>query len=126
MINKCITNSFGNSISFNPEKDDLTMRNYLALAKCIVGVENIDGKRRYPGVSTSCRSYKLYEVNVDKRKPVPGGRAITATNVKTGEIIEFKNAKEAADLFGYKLNVIRSYINAPKKVRWAWKLTYKE
>ena len=125
MINKCITNSFGNSISFNPEKDDLTMRNYLALAKCIVGVENIDGKRRYPGVSTSCRSYKLYEVNVDKRKPVPGGRAITATNVKTGEIIEFKNAEEAAEFLDYKICTLRTYVCKEKLANKIWKLTYK-
>lgn len=116
---------FNNSLGPNVLEDDITLKNYLALAKCIVGVKNADGKIRYPGVSTSCRSYKLYEVNVDKRKPVPGGRAITATNVKTGEIIEFKNAEEAAEFLDYKICTLRTYVCKEKLANKIWKLTYK-
>lgn len=117
--------TFNNSLGPNDLEDDITLRNYLALAKCIIGVRNSDGKIRYPGVSTSCRSYKLYEVNEEKRKPVPGGRAITATNVKNGEIIEFKNVEEAAEFFNYKICTLRTYVCKDKLANKIWKLTYR-
>lgn len=120
MKNKCITNSFGNSISFNPEKDDLTMRNYIALTKCIVGIKTENGFK-YPNVSDSCKAYGLYDLNREKRV----GRTIVAANMKTNEIIEFEKIKDVSEFLDYKICTLRTYIDTPKRANKIWKLTYK-
>lgn len=117
MINRCITNSFENSISFNPINDDLTMKNYIALAKCIVGIKTDEGVK-YPDISKTCRAYGLYQLNNDKKY----GRKIIATNIEDGQTIEFENIKQAAEFFNYKEATLRTYVDAPKKANKVWKL----
>lgn len=124
MISRCITASFENSISFNPINDDLTMKNYIALAKCISGVK-IDDKVKYPNISEVCRAYGLYEVNTEKKKPKKYGREVIATNIEDGQVIEFGNVKKAAEFFSYKEITLRTYVDAPKRANKVWKLTYK-
>ena len=124
MINRCITASFENSISFNPINDDLTMKNYIALAKCITGIE-IDDRVKYPNISEVCRVYGLYEVNTEKKKPKKYGREVIASNIEDNQVIEFESVKQAAEFFDYKVPTLRTYVNSPKRANKVWKLTYK-
>lgn len=124
MISRCITVSCENSISFNPINDDLTMKNYIALAKCITGIE-FDDKVKYPNISEVCRAYGLYEVNKEKKKPKKYGREVIATNIENSQVIEFENINKAAEFFNYKVPTLRTYVNSPKRANKVWKLTYK-
>lgn len=124
MINRCISSSFGNSISFNPIHDDLTIKNYIALARCIVGIKT-DSGRKYTDISRTCRAYGLYDVNEEKKKPKKYGREIIATNIEDGRIVEFENVRKAAEFFNYKEATLRTYVDAPKRANKVWKLIYK-
>ena len=125
MLKRSDETSFKNSIIFNPINDDLTTKNYIALARCILGVETNKG-RKYLDISKVCKAYGLYEANENKKKPSKYPRKVIATNIESGEIIELESVRQASELFNYKIETMRTYVDSPKMANRVWKLTYKQ
>lgn len=126
--------NYKNSIATNILTDDKTAKNYLAIAYSIVGV-NTEKGRKYPGASTSCRAFDLYDIS-EKNKPsktligIPniGKRIkIKAENIITGEVKEFLGNEEAGDYTGVKKCTVAYYTsgratkNAHTKNGWRFK-----
>lgn len=116
MYAKTSDKGYRNSIAPNVLTDDATTLNYLALAYCIAGCRTSEGIE-YPGISTSCRSFGLYDykeknkrVKITKGKPNINKRIrVKAVNVFTGEEKEFLGNGEASKYTGVHKGTVGYY-----------------
>ena len=108
------SNSIGPSIN-----DDKLYLNYIALARCIGGMEH-NGKIKHPSISQVCSAYKLYDTssNVTAGKEGSTHKHLKAIfrveNVITGEVTEVKGGIGLKDLIDINPSNVTFYIKNKK------------
>ncbi|HSQ89517.1 NUMOD1 domain-containing DNA-binding protein [Romboutsia sp.] len=136
--------SLKNSLGPNILTDDKTALNYLALCKCITGVEH-EGKIKHPSISQACSAYKLfhtYDATIDGKigkRTLDDDEDITmkkveikkrynsrlkfiVENIITGEKTECNGIGGVVDLIKIKDTYVSSYANHGRKYKGIYKI----
>lgn len=123
-----INSNLNNSLTHNPLYDDPTLKNYIALYYCIVGVEDKYGKRHFvePGKALGAlelgeRRERPYKKRTKPKKGIYTEKEILVTNIKTGECKKYNGSREIAKDFEINMTSIGNYIRR----QYIFKKTYK-
>ena len=114
-----------NSLAFSVE-DIPNYYNYMALARCIAGIEIQGGKIVFPTIDQSCRSYSVIETNsissytLNRKGSKKKSKPCKAINIKTNEQRLFNSFGEAAEYFGVKQSYVSQAIKMNYKIKKEW------
>lgn len=121
-----------NSLILNVE-DISNYYNYMALARCIAGIEVQGGKRAFPTADQSCRAYSLIKNHSSSsyafdrrgekkitRKGSKKCKPCKLINIKTNEEILCNSFSEAADVCGVKQSYVSQAIILGYKIKREW------
>lgn len=112
---------FSGSVINNIIEDDLTLKNYLALYCCIIGVTR-NGEEMYPTSEKMLIEFGIERRMKKRKKDIP----IKLTNVRTGEEKTFETLDSAACFLRLKHQAVYQTIKKKSKTRSGWRAEYIE